>query len=435
VTLTTNLFLSALGLCSGVLTARYLGPTGRGELEAILLWGTFAATVALLGLADAVIYFTSREPRRAGHYWIAGLSCALVCGLPVLLLSNWAVLFMLQEQSPTVTSIMVWFPVSFFFLFTVISLSLSVLRGMGDFVVWNKLRMLPQLGWIVAVISLCFLREVSPLLLTVGFLGAYAVATIVVVVQVVRRMTLSFSRRERVWVTLLQYGVPAVTSGMPTHLLQSGRLVQLFIAFYLDSAALGILAVGVALGDVMRVIPGAIAAVVFPRVASAQGDQQLSELTRGTRVTVVLTSICVLGAVLVSPLMVPFLFGEQFQDAVYLSMLMAVGGGIEGVKVVLGSSVRGLGQPAALITSEALAVGTTAGCLMLFLPSGGVNSAALAIIIGNITGTLFLVHVAKRIVHCSLRRLLFPTGTDLQQLRTSMMREWGAMLRIGVARP
>jgi O-antigen/teichoic acid export membrane protein len=435
VTLTTNLFLSALGLCSGVLTARYLGPAGRGELEAILLWGAFVATVALLGLADAVTYFTSREPRRAGHYWIVGLGCALVCGLPVLLLSNWLVLLMLQGQSATVTSTMTWFPASFFFLFTLISLSLGVLRGMGDFIAWNKLRMLPQLGWIVAVVTLCLLQKSSPFLLALGFLGAYAVATVVVVIQLVRRLTLSFSHGERVWLQMLQYGVPAVASSMPTHLLQSGRLVQLFIAFYLDPAALGILAVGVALGDVMRVIPGAIAAVVFPRVAGAQGDQQLSELTRGTRVTVILTSICVLGAVLVSPIMVPFLFGEQFKAAVYLSMLMAVAGGIDGLKVVLGSSVRGLGQPAALITSEALAVGTTAGCLILFLPSGGVNSAALAIIIGNVTGTLFLVHVAKRIAHCSLRRLLFPTSTDLQQLRTSMVREWGAMLRPGAARP
>ena len=432
-TLTTNLFLSGLGLCTGVLTARQLGPTGRGELEAILLWGAFVATVALLGLSDAVTYFTSREPRRAGQYWISALCCALVCGLPVLLLGNWVILSILQGQSTTVTSTMMWFPVSFFFLFTLISLSLGVLRGMGDFITWNKLRMLPQLGWVIAVITICLLHQASPWLLAIGFLGAYAVATIVIVVEVARRFRVFRSSGERSWPQMLRYGLPAVTSSMPTHLLQSGRLVQLFIAFFLDPAALGILAVGVALGDVMRVIPGAIAAVVFPRVASAQGDRQLSEITRGTRITVVLTSVCVLGAVLVSPLMVPFLFGHEFSAAVYLSMLMAVAGGIDGLKVVLGSSVRGLGQPAALIASETIAVGTTAVCLLLMLPRAGVNGAALAVIVGNIAGTLFLVHVAKNIAHCSIRRLLMPTRTDLQQLRTSMVREW-SIVRTSVAR-
>jgi O-antigen/teichoic acid export membrane protein len=209
--------------------------------------------------------------------------------------------------------------------------------------------------------------------------------------------------------------------------------VQLFIAFFLDPAALGILAVGVALGDIMRVIPGAIAAVVFPRVAGAQGDRQLTEITRGTRVTVVLTSICVLGAVLVSPLMVPFLFGPDFNAAVYLSMLMAVAGGIDGLKVVLGSSIRGLGQPAALIASETIAVGMTALCLTLFLPSEGVNGAALAIITGNIAGTLFLVHVAKNLARCSTRHLLIPTRTDVQQLWLSVVREWG-MVRASIVR-
>ncbi len=37
--------LSAIGLITGVLVARLLGPIARGELAAVQLWGAFFATL------------------------------------------------------------------------------------------------------------------------------------------------------------------------------------------------------------------------------------------------------------------------------------------------------------------------------------------------------------------------------------------------------
>src|SRR5712691_9333225 len=63
-TLATNMALAALGVVTGVLSARLLHPAGEGELAAIQTWPFLLGTLAMLGLDSALIYFISRDPDR-----------------------------------------------------------------------------------------------------------------------------------------------------------------------------------------------------------------------------------------------------------------------------------------------------------------------------------------------------------------------------------
>ena len=64
----TNLVLASLGLVTGILAARLLGPVGRGELAAIQTWPSVMATIAMLGLPEAVVYFSAKEREQSGRY-------------------------------------------------------------------------------------------------------------------------------------------------------------------------------------------------------------------------------------------------------------------------------------------------------------------------------------------------------------------------------
>src|SRR5262249_41475816 len=76
-TATTNIFLSILGLMTGVLSARLLGAAGRGELGAIQTWPNVLATIAILGLPDALVYYCARRPEDSGVYLTSAVSLAL----------------------------------------------------------------------------------------------------------------------------------------------------------------------------------------------------------------------------------------------------------------------------------------------------------------------------------------------------------------------
>lgn len=83
-TLLTTLAVTALGFASSVLTARLLGPEGRGLLSAALLITMLAGNAALCGLANSYIYH--RGAGRAFDYRrLFGGSLLFVTGLAVLL--------------------------------------------------------------------------------------------------------------------------------------------------------------------------------------------------------------------------------------------------------------------------------------------------------------------------------------------------------------
>src|SRR5271166_3524211 len=82
VTLLTTGVLQIANLASGMLSAHFLAPTGRGELAAAQLWPTTLAYLMLLGLSDAALYFSANRRERPQHVFAtvfaAGGACAII---------------------------------------------------------------------------------------------------------------------------------------------------------------------------------------------------------------------------------------------------------------------------------------------------------------------------------------------------------------------
>jgi O-antigen/teichoic acid export membrane protein len=76
ITTFANLVISLVGICTGVASARLLGPKGRGELAAIQSWPTVLSSLGLLGTAEALVYFCALERSRRASY----LSACLMIG-------------------------------------------------------------------------------------------------------------------------------------------------------------------------------------------------------------------------------------------------------------------------------------------------------------------------------------------------------------------
>ena len=60
----TSLAIQGCGLVTGVVTARLLGPAGRGELATVLLWPTIFANLGLVGCNWALAREVARDPGR-----------------------------------------------------------------------------------------------------------------------------------------------------------------------------------------------------------------------------------------------------------------------------------------------------------------------------------------------------------------------------------
>ncbi|MCA9334673.1 polysaccharide biosynthesis C-terminal domain-containing protein, partial [Candidatus Saccharibacteria bacterium] len=80
---------------------------------------------------------------------------------------------------------------------------------------------------------------------------------------------------------------------------------------------------------------------------------------------------------LVSPLLLPLLFGIEFRDAVLPAIILLIAIVILGFNYVLSDGLRGLGYPGTTSIAELAGAMTTVIGLVLFLPLLGIYGAAV----------------------------------------------------------
>src|SRR5262249_23026474 len=108
-TTVTNFALAGVGLCSGVLVARALGPSGRGELAAIQMLPGTIATIATLGTSDSLVYFVAnrklgRAEALTAHFIVSSVIACVLMAVVALRLS-----WLLAAQSAATQSLALWF--------------------------------------------------------------------------------------------------------------------------------------------------------------------------------------------------------------------------------------------------------------------------------------------------------------------------------------
>lgn len=92
-------------MATGVITARLLGPAGRGEFSAACLWLAVTPMMAAAGASNAVIYFTGRDPDRAARVGIVSLLYATAVFIPMATLAYWFMPELMHDYRPEIVSL------------------------------------------------------------------------------------------------------------------------------------------------------------------------------------------------------------------------------------------------------------------------------------------------------------------------------------------
>ena len=135
-TLAANVTITLLGIATGIMTARLLGPTGEGQYAAIQTWPLLLSTAAQLGLPEALVFYLSKNIDKSREYVITAQILAIVSSIIVFIVS-WIILpFLLHSQgTSTVDAARIFMLISF--IYSLIAIPHGALRGLQMFKVWN----------------------------------------------------------------------------------------------------------------------------------------------------------------------------------------------------------------------------------------------------------------------------------------------------------
>ena len=410
----TNILNAVIGLTTGMLAARLLGPDGRGELAAIQMWPTTIGTLAMLGLTEALVYFSAKNPERSGTYLGTAIAIALVSSLFFMPMGYAIMPWLLNQQQTDVVNSARWFllivPV-----YAVLGMAYHPFRGRQDFVRWNAMRVLPNIGWLLLLCWAWFYGVSNAKLLAMAQLGMLTLLIFFVGWVVIKRIPGPFRPQLSLTKPLITFGAPSVLTSIPQVL--NYKFDQMVLAAFLPPSVLGLYVVAVSWGNIVTPLASAIASAVFPKVAALDDPhQQALACARSVRVAVLVSSVIGLLLALVTPLLLPFVFGSRFSEAVVPAQILILACILGGINMVLSDGLRGLGRPYVVLWAELSGLILSALSIWLLLTRLGIAGAAIASSISSITVTIFLVFKLSRVTSLGVSQLLLPRAADLQKI-------------------
>ena len=371
-TLSARFVMLVGGFGASIVTARALGPSGRGNYALIVTLSATAVQFANLGLHSSNSYLVARSRDElhalvANSVWVSlavGLGGGIVAALVV---THWNLFPHTPDRDVWLTAALV--PPSLFFL-----LGVNLLVGLGEIRLFNVFEAAS------AFALLLFLGGAAVLGLHVaGFLATSALAwwliAVVLLLVLQREAGLSWRLSPAAFRTGLRYATKAYVVAL------LGFLVLRSNFFLLARLAapnqIGYFSVAAQLADVLALVPTAAAIVIFPRLVKEQTESWERTVGTAKAVAAGLAALCLLTALVAAPL-VRWAFGASFEPAVDTVRWMLPGVLALGVATVFSQYVAALGLPRRVIAIWAIALAAMVGLGRGLIPTHGDTGAAAA---------------------------------------------------------
>ena len=376
-TLVTNSGTSVLGLINAILLSRWLGPAGRGEIAAALLWPGLLIYLASFGLILSTMYFSSLPGAKvpvvlANSVWLGVLLSAFAVTIGLL-----AMPWLLHSQSAAVVSASRWY---------LLVIPLSMLSQFGISVLQGRLR-LKALNWLNTIIPTGYLF---------GTIVLMGLGKLVLINIVQLHLCLNLLVLICTFVSLARCGIypsSKMDRGLASSMLAYGAKVhvgqvsgfanlnldQTLIAAWLPPAALGLYVVAVTSAGIVQMFSTAVQTVAMPTIAR----QETAEARRAVFERVfsrywLLSILLFLALAVVLPVAIPRIYGEAFRPSLLPAEILLIGALFMGARTVLTSGAAALGDPWLVSKASLIALPVTLVLLYLLLPPLGLIGAAVA---------------------------------------------------------
>jgi O-antigen/teichoic acid export membrane protein len=402
-TVVASLVIQLVNVGTGVLLARALGPVGRGELAAVMIWPTVLSIFASVGLTEATTYHAARRTRSPGALAATSLvlasgGSAIACVLGFVLLP--IVLGAQREHVVHVSQLfLMQVPLSLGALYL-----MAILNGHQRYAAFNALRVLQVASAALLLAALSLNHDLNIQTAILAYLASSAVTLLVAYACVSRKLDGPLRYSAHTARVLLSFGVRSYAGTVPTVLNQ--RLDQLVISALLPPRELGLYVVAITFTAVTSIVGTSLAYAVLPAMAASDvGDrEQLLRQYIGTGLLLAIASA--LPVFIAAQLLLGFFFGSGYEDAVAVTRVLLIGTVFWTGARIVEAGLRGLHRPFEASVGELMALGATVLLLPVLLPTAGIMGAAVVSLVAYATSFGWLIRRAALRLDTTPRALL-----------------------------
>lgn len=409
-TFATSLFIQGCTVLQGILLARLLGPGGRGELAAIILWPNVFAGIGILGVNMAIARFAGQGLTSCGLVKTAtktalltGVLSALICGL--------LLPFLLPEAKHDLL------PAAYLFILFIplnhLALNLQgVDHGGGNFRWLNATRALLYPVFFSGIILCWWFATDKVFWVVVALLVANG--CVVLLRLSVKLKSFRYAGRSVTSTALFKESYPYVAASIIAILYM--QMDKALLVWLLAPEEIGWYVAAFAAAGSVNVLNSALGIVQFSAAAQAVPGHGFAALAKVLRRGGVLSLVGggLLAALL--PWLVPLVYGAGFHPAVSIGLLLLPGLILAGLGGIVNQALCGQGHPVAGVISKVLGL-VVMGSLGVTLASDwGGEGIACGYLGGELVAFGGLLFVAKRYYKDFALKALMPCKMDVKDL-------------------
>ena len=379
---------------ASVVTARALGPDGKGLFSSLTFLSAMVIHLFSAGLGDAAIVFVGQKKatlQRALSATLAAGLCSAALGMVVLWLAclvafrgDWA-----DMRTPAVISCL-GLPV-FLCAYQLSYLLSAQERIPASSAVLGTMNAFTTLGlWIfMALLGLS---------ITGGALaGAVGAACgLALAATLIRRSGLSLrpSWNTAYVTSALRYGPAVAASYLVSIMLQRADLLLVYALAGARPA--GHYSVGLTIGSLVALLPLAISNATFPRIAKLPDDEATELMVRTCRLGIAAAAVGAALMMTVAPIAVPLLFGRAFVPAIGPTLVLVPSGLIWSAQWLLARAWAARGRPRLLMTSFGASLALMVALDLVVVPYFGITGAAVVSLVAPALGLAMCLRTYRR---------------------------------------
>ena len=376
-----NLAVQGVNLLSGILTARSLGPGGRGLLAGVIMWPQFLAYGMTIGIPIASVYWLKRRPDLSSELAGAGLLLSVVFGLLAALVGAAVIPYSLHTYPASAIHLaQLWALVTPLELLAVTLIAqtqaadafsnYNFFRFLSPFSVLVILAVEKALGHLTySTAAFAYLLGGTPALLWIAhWAWRYFRPTL--------HSTIAASR------LLLGYGVRAWGADLLGTV--ASQVDRILVVGLLAPEFMGLYVIAQSAAGVLAFIPTAIAPITMPRSTNLQTGDILILTGLAARATLCLMLLASLPLLFFGGFLLSLVYGSRFTGAAAVLPFLIVEAIANGLTSVLAQAFLATGFPGTVSMLQGCGLLTSIPLLYWMIPRFGLRGAGCALMLSTL---------------------------------------------------
>jgi len=414
----TQALIVLMNMLTGIITARLLGPEGRGIYAAVTLWPPLFGMLATAGLGSAVIFRLRRYPDAhgpvAGAALLLGLGYALGMIVIGALLLPW---FMAQYWATTLLFAQVCL-VTVAFNATQIVMK-QTFAGLGQYWYCNLTHLLPQLFHLLLLLAVMVVTLMTPAYAVIALFSASALAVLAMLPRFIRAARPRLAGVTGEMRALSSYSMRAAPTGLVSALLLfSDRLVLIPL---LPARELGFYAVAFSFSRVIQFVQPALQSIFLSHMAAQEAGVARRIHDEASRVLIACLVLGCAALWLLGEWLLSFAYGAEFAAANTIFRVLIVEASLSVLSQVTVQLFLSRDRPGLVSAIQAAMLLVSFALLLTLVPMYGGLGAAVALAIAGALRWIVLLVAMRRVLGGPWPRLWL-NGADLRDLTRRVKR-------------